>query len=244
MRRLIIILLWIGLSVPAIGQELNNFSKIKLLDGSEYSALIVENHPGDFIRIRISEGQLSTINYADIESIRGKNHRYQKQTSLEKGFFAESAYAFMFGKPGGEGDLRVGMSLGLTGNFRFNPYLSLGAGVEVNALYVNSNFLLIPVYGRISGSFADKRVAPYYMLDLGWSAASTSDGREPDFEMKGGIMLRPEVGVRINRVRIGIGYQNQRVSTSYTNNFWWRDEQLVEEHRVMRNIRMGVSVIF
>jgi hypothetical protein len=136
------------------------------------------------------------------------------------------------------------MSLGVTGNYRFNPYVTLGAGIEVNSLYVNSNYLLVPIYARLSGSFSENRSVPYYILNIGWSSASTGDMIEEDFAMKGGLFLRPEIGVRVNKVRLGVGYQIQQLETSYRNDLWWGDEQVVVEKRIMRNIRLGVSVLF
>ena len=242
MKKLLIVCLFLATS--AIGQELASFSKIRLKNGSEFTAQIVENHPGDFIKIKLGEGQFSTIKYGDIASIKDKNYQFKSEFRLEKGLFAETAFAFMFGKSGELGDVRVGMSLGATGNYRFNPYLALGAGVEINTLYVNSDFFLVPIYARISGSFSERRVVPYYMLDLGWSSASTGEQQADDYEMSGGLFVRPEIGIRFNKVRVGFAYQNQQVRTSYANNFWWSGEQLVEEKRIMRNIRMGVSVIF
>jgi hypothetical protein len=91
---------------------------------------------------------------------------------------------------------------------------------------------------------SNKRVAPYYILDLGWSSASTGEMNQEDFEMQGGLLLRPEIGIRVNKLRIGFGYQSQQIRTSYSSFLWWGDEQLVEEKRMMRNIRIGVSVIF
>lgn len=227
-----------------IGQDTSMLSKIKLKNGTEFRAVIVENQPGEFIKIRITEDELSTIKYADIASIRQEQYRYHTEFTLPRGLFVEGAYAFMFGKSGGNDDLRVGMSLGATLNYRFNPHLALGAGIDVNTLYVNGNYLLVPFYARISGSMSAKRVAPYYILDLGWSTASTGDMLEADYKMQGGPMFRPELGVRVNKVRIGIGYQNQQISTTYTNTWWWGDQEVVEEERILRNIRLGVSVIF
>lgn len=243
MKKLLFILCF-SLILQAAAQDAGQFSKIKLKNGAEMTALIVEHYPGDYIKVKLGEGQFSKINYTEIASIHDKNYHYRGQFSLENGFYLEGAYAFMFGKSGDMNELRVGMSLGLTGNFRFNPYLSLGAGVEINALYVNSDYFLLPLYGRVSGSFSNKRVSPYYIVDLGWSSASTGNMLQEDFEMRGGLFIRPEIGIRINKVRIGFGYQNQQVRTSYSNFLWWGGEQLVEEKRMMRHIRLGMSVLF
>ena len=242
MKSLLLILL-LGLSTAVFGQE-PVLSKIKLKNGTSIKGRVVENKPGDYITIMLTEDQFSTIDYADIISIRDQYYHYDSQFKLEKGLNVEGSYAFMFGKAGGMDELRVGMSLGVTASYRFRSYLALGAGVEINTLYVNSDFLLVPMYARISGSLTPKKVAPYYIFDFGWSTASTGEEIGQDFDMEGGFLFRPEIGVRVNQVRIGVGYQNQVVHTRYTTNFWWGGEQIIEEDRVLRNIRLGVSVIF
>lgn len=242
--RVFTLIIFIFLASQGFAQESLTLSKIKLNDGSEFTATIIENQPGKFIKIKFASDQYATIDYAQITLIRNKNYNYHSRFELPRGLYVEAAYAFMFGKSGEYGDPRIGMSLGATLNYRFNPYLAVGAGADVNTLFVNSNYLLIPVYARVSGSLATKLVSPYYMLDIGWSSASTGDMLESDYEIMGGAMVRPEVGVRINKVRIGLGYQIQKLHTSYTNDWWWGDQQEVEEQRTMRNIRLGISVIF
>jgi hypothetical protein len=239
----VILFLFFCQALTAFGQE-KMLSKIKLKNGSKIKAEIIENRPGEFVQIKLTAEQLTTINYADIISIHNTHYQYDSDFELKEGLSFEGSYAFMFGKSGSFDELRVGMSLGVVGSYRFKPYFSVGAGVELNALYVNSDYLLFPIFGRISGSFSEKKVTPYYILDLGWSSASSGNDLGEDFDMQGGYLFRPEIGVRINQVRIGVGLQNQMVRTRYTTNLWWGDEQVVEEERMLRNIRIGVSVIF
>ena len=246
MRAPIIVLL-LSISGLTFSQDLVSLSKVKLKDGSQFTAQIIENQPGSFIKIRVTGDQTTIIQYSEIESIKAKNFTYFTEFYLPRKFFLEGAYSFVFGKSGTYDDLRAGISLGLTGNYRFYPSLSVGLGIGVDALYLNSSFLLVPLYGRISGSLEQKRISPYYIFDFGWSAASTGDNRETDVTMNGGYMIRPEAGVRINSLRIGVAYQIQKITTSQINNLWWgwgNDQQLIEETRIMRNIKFGVSIIF
>lgn len=244
MKSLLIVLIVLAVSVTSFGQEKASLSRIKLKDGSEFTAKIVENRPGNYIKISISGNQTSTIYYEAIESIKDKSYSYHSKFMLPQGLYFDGSYAFLFGRSGGMNDLRVGMALGGTANYRFNPYLETGVGVEISVLYVNGNYLLVPMFARISGSVVEKRISPYYQLDMGWSTASTGNISEQDLEMKGGLFLRPSIGIRFNNVKVGFAYQVQNIETSYQFDLWRSGNELVEEKRVMRNLSIGASVIF
>ena len=228
----------------SIAQNHNSLSRIKLKDGSEFTAKIIENRPGHYIKISISAGQASTISYDLIESIKDKNYRYKSKFLLPRGFYFDGNYAFLFGRSTTLSDLRVGMSLGGSANYRINPYFETGIGTEISVLYVNANYLLVPIYARISGSVAEKRISPYYQFDLGWSSASSGNEAEQDIKTKGGLFLRPAIGIRFNKVKVGISYQLQNIETSFRNGFWWGGEDRTEEKRLMRNLTIGASIIF
>ena len=67
MKKLIFIILFL-LPFLGFGQTFETKSKIKLVDGSELYVTIVENIIGDYIRIKLPGGELTTITYDKIES--------------------------------------------------------------------------------------------------------------------------------------------------------------------------------
>ncbi len=243
MKKLIILSVLLISSSLASAQDVTSRSKIRLDDGSELEVLIIENIPGKFIKIELPGNGVATIDYKNIVSIRHKSFTYHSKFKLPRGFYLTGSFDFLIGKSSEYSSARLGIGLGATGNYRFNSYLSLGLGGEVTALLKSGGSLSYPVYARLSGSSIERRVAPVYILDAGWSFIG--NGQTENTEITGGWFLRPALGVRINMMTVSLGYQLQNVTTT-TQNFWWwggGGQELVEE-RLMKNIVFGLNLMF
>jgi len=227
----------------AYAQDVASQSKIKLTDGSELYVLIIENVPGKYILIKLPGSEKATIDYRDIVSIKHKNFVYHEKFVLPQGFYMDGTFSLLFGRSSEFSSVRVGLGLGVSGNYRFNSFLSLGLGTEANALFVNEGSFTFPVYARIRGNFVERRIAPVYILDAGWSfVANNQSGNSM---VAGGWFFRPAIGLQINKFNISVGYQLQKITTSTENPRWWwgRDQQVVEE-RLVKNITLGASLRF
>ena len=243
MRLLIIIFILFAIS-SADAQKRESYSKIKLKDGSELRVTVIENIPGKYVKIKFSGDQVSTLNYADIASIRHKNYVYQSRFVLPRKFYIDGSFGLIFGKVDDFGTSRVGMSISVAGNYRLNSYLSLGLGIEPSALYINSNYLLLPIYLHVTGNLAERRTSAFYMFDLGYSTADSNETDSETIAMDGGIFIRPGIGIRFNKVVVGLSYQIQKISTTRNSDLWWGDQRTTIEERTMRNVRLGFSIIF
>ena len=243
MKKLIIILLLAVISSLAYAQEVSSQSKIKLTDGSELHVLIIENVPGKYIKIKIPGNDEATIDYSNIVSIKHKSFVYHQKFTLPKGFYMDGTFSLLFGRSSEFSSPRVGLGLGTTGNYRFNSFLSLGLGAEVNALFVDEGAFVFPIYARIGGNFVERRISPVYLLDAGWSFVNND--KDSNSSISGGWFARPALGLQINKFTVSVGYQLQKTTTTTENSWWWGGgDQLVVEERLMKNITFGARLIF
>ena len=153
----------------------------------------------------------------------------------------DGSFGFLFGRSSEFSSPRVGVDIGVSGNYRFNSFLSLGLGSEATALAVSEGQFLFPVYARLRGHMAERRVAPIYILDAGWAFAGKS--KSENSLVNGGWFVRPAIGLQINKFTVSVGYQLQKIITTTENSWWGAGDQLVEE-RLMKNINIGVNLIF
>lgn len=242
--RHIIYLIFSLSSLSLYAQEVQSYSSIKLKDGSKLKVTVLENIPGDYIKIKLAENQETILSYADILSVRHKNYMYNSRFVLPKGFYIDGSFGLLFGQANDFGDSRMGLSLSVAANYRFNSFLSLGVGFEPTALTINSNYLMLPMYIHFTGNMIERRTSAFYSLDLGYSTASSPEADNGNIAMKGGVFFRPGIGLRFNKVTLGVAYQIQKVQTTRNYEWWWQSNQTTVEERLMRNIRVSTSIIF
>ena len=227
----------------AFSQDIGYLSKIKLNDGGELQVLIIENIPGQYIKIKLPGNEVATIDYKNITSIKHKGYVYHEKFTLPKGFYMDGTFSLLFGRSSEFSSPRVGVGLGTSGNYRFNSFLSLGLGAEINALYVDEGAIIFPIYARIKGNFIERRIAPIYLLDAGWSFIVND--KTSNASVEGGWFARPAIGLQINKFVFSVGYQLQNVTTTTENNWWWGGgDQVSVEERLMKNISFGASLTF
>ena len=86
MKKLPILFILVYLASLAIAQDVGSQSKIKLTDGSELHVLIIENVPGNYIKVKIPGNEEATIDYKNIVSIKHKSFVYHQKFKLPQGF--------------------------------------------------------------------------------------------------------------------------------------------------------------
>jgi len=239
MKKALILILVAG-AIGLHAQDLKFLSKIKLKDGSELHVAILENVPGKYIKIQLPGDTEATIDYDKILSIKHKNYSYQPEFHLPGGVFFEGSTSLLFGRTN-EYSGRAGLVLGFTANYRFNSVISIGLGADPSIL---TGYLLLPIYAHFSGNFVEKRVAPVYFLDAGWSFARANKGSAEEVSTEGGWFVRPGVGMRFNKLTVSLGYQLQEITTTSDIISWWSGDQHVVEERIMKNIVLGISLSF
>jgi len=214
-------------------------SKIRLKDGSELNVVIIENVPGKYLKFKLPGNETGTIDYENIDYIKHKDFAYRSAFTLKKGLFFQGATSLLFGRASVDSGPRVGLALAVTANYRLDPHISLGVGVEPTIV---SGYFFLPMYAHISGNFSADRVALIYFIDGGWSFAGSNDF--DTIEVKGGWLIRPGFGLRINKFTITLGYQLQQFTTTSSPNFWWNTDLVSVEKRLMKNVNFGVRFSF
>ena len=243
MKKLTLIAVLLFASLLGYTQVSGSLSKIKLIDDSELHVLIIENVPGKYIRIKLPGTEEAVIEYKNIVSIKHKSFVYHGKFQLPKGFYMDGSFSLLFGKSSAVSPLRLGLGLGVSANYRFNSFLSLGLGTEVSALFINEGAFIFPVYARLRGNFVERRITPVYLLDVGWSFVAND--KNSSSTVDGGWFARPAIGLQINKFTVSVGYQLQKTTTTTFNSWWWGGgDQLIVEERLMKNISFGASLMF
>lgn len=220
-------------------------SKIKLIDGSELNVVIIENNPGKYVKIRLPGNEVAIIDYKNIISIKHQDYNYKPDFVLPQGWHFTGSFGVLFGRASKDGPVRSGMAIGGTANYRIKPFFSVGVGIEPTVLFVSDGYLLLPTFIRIGGSFAEKKVAPIYFIDAGWSFAKSNSGQGEAVSVEGGYFVRPGIGLRFSRVNIILAYQLQKVTTTSQYDIWWDGtNQLTIEERHMKNMMLSIGYNF
>jgi len=243
-KKLILVLFSLSPFITAAQVE-ESKSKIKLTDGSEFYAVIKENHLGKHIKIVLQGNEDATISYANILYIKHKDYTYFSKYIQPKGFYIEGSTSFLFGKATAQDDFRIGVAVGVTANYHLNSYLSVGLGVEPTIIRAVNRQLLMPTYGRLRYSMLERKVTPVLMIDAGWAFALTK--KEEDFRTisyDGGWYIKPSVGIQSGKFTLSLGYQLQKITSTINENNWWGNTNVTVEERIMKNISLNGSLRF
>ncbi|MDR1197633.1 MAG: hypothetical protein LBK94_01280 [Prevotellaceae bacterium] len=182
---------------------------VYLKNGSIIHGIIVEQIPNKSVKIQTADNNVFVFQMDEIEKLtkeeiksKANNYSYSKKRSGYCGII-ETGYAF--GLDGNGGNSLV---LDIINGYRFNPYFSLGVGTGVH-YYTGESTALIPIFADFRVNFINKKISPYFSLELGYSFNGSSS-----FDAAG-IFFSPVAGVRLRihgvALLFGIGYEVQGV---------------------------------
>lgn len=127
-----------------------------------------------------------------------------------------------------------GLGIGLTaGRYDFNP---------------SGNLVLYSLGLEARGYFSDRRLSPFYKLNLGYTFPGfiDRDKEEHQFKPEGGIFVKPSMGINLALSEVvflsaELGFLWGR-ATEY-NNFWWQSSKnQYQLKRWVGSIGMGVFI--
>jgi hypothetical protein len=220
-------------------------SKIKFIDGSEFHVIIKENLPGQHVKMILSDNEEVTIQYANILSIKHKDFSYYSKYVRSKGFYVEGSSTILFGKASELDGSRLGVALGVSANYQLNSYLSVGVGAEPTAILITNESILIPFFAHFRYNILERKVAPVFSIDTGWSFVSKKAQEGNSINYEGGLYVRPTIGLQMGKFTLNLGYQLQKITTITDQTIgWWRTPTSVVEERLMKNITFGGSYQF
>lgn len=204
---LLLIIGGIGTSIAQNVQEV-----VYLKNGSVIRGIVVEQVPGESLKIRTNDGSVFAYKMSDVEKITKEVGNSNSQTrSLNNGIGIKAGYkAFVdFGYTLGTGIYGSDrIELMTTHGVQINPYLFVGAGTGCH-YYTDGAFFSIPIFADVRATILKNNVTPYIDCKIGYSVV--------DIE---GFYLSPSIGCRFaigekSGVYVGAGYVMQKEKIGY-----------------------------
>lgn len=107
-----------------------------------------------------------------------------------------------------------------TFGYEFNNHLALGVGLgyyfSTKSRYYTYVPLYINLYGDITKKPIAKNITPYYSLDFGYN----SSVRSYHTKYNEGLLITPELGIRINNFHIGTAFMITKYHSSFYNYYY------------------------
>jgi len=153
---------------------------ITLKNGTIIKGVIIEQVPGEFIKVRTKNGEETIYKSSEVASIT-KNFFETKK----KGYINISEMGV------GVGPDNVAYSFSTVNGYLIKPHFSLGVGAGYD-YYVNTGSM-VPVYLDMRIVLHDKRFTPFIYNDAGYSFAVSSPSLSG---FKAGLMFNPGFGIK------------------------------------------------
>jgi hypothetical protein len=208
---MIIIISLVSMALLATAQSGNKTSAVFLKTGDVYFGKIESDDHGN-IKLA-NECGLFQFSSSEIDSTILKYRR--PLLSREKGYYNYSSIGFLFGE---SNDVdRPIPSLTFVNGWQFNKRLFNGLGIG----YEHYNWGVIPIFVQSHYMLGSEKLQPFGSFKIGYSFPAEkpqeSDYYNPITKYNGGIMLNPEVGIKISTGRsssllISLGYHFQQLS--------------------------------
>lgn len=193
-------------------QELD---KVFLLDSTSYTGKVVEQKPGDYIRLAIlNTTDTFTFRMVEIDKlikVPGGTEDLESSIKVEQGFNNNQYFVNLGGSRGGGDVAYSGLGIGI--GYRLNSRLSLGihaeylgeSGVGISAPY---QWQKIPVMAEVRYELQrhyEGRGAIYLHSAIGYSATLDDEFQDPDtgvmFDVTDGVAFKVGLGYRVNIFR-------------------------------------------
>ena len=231
MKNILILLIISLLQVVAFSQD-TNLTKTKdiiyLKDGSTLRGVIIEQIPDQYVKISIAGGTVIEVNMNEVKRIKADKGNYafnpDGSNSKVKGFYTGYNVQTMFGQAG-ESDfeqrLIFGVGIQYSLGYQINKYAAIGGGVGLQ-LYDN---VFGDAFIQARGFLPLGKFTPTLAIDAGYGVPLVlSDINNDVTQQKGGVSLRPSIGVRIATrkradILIDVGYQFQHFTSK--SNWGW-----------------------
>jgi hypothetical protein len=224
---------------------------VVLTDGSVIRGQIIEYIWQDHVTIKSANGAVFTYPASQIQSVHPVFGADKK--SKEKGYFNQTSTGVLVGNA--MYGPQVNFTFTSINGYQINRHFAAGAGLGLNFL---SDRLYFPVFADARFYLRDSENSPYVSLQGGYLVA---DGFEHDNydiwgynprRYHGGGMGGLEVGIRnYTKENFGmtfaIGYQFQRLSSTYDEYFWNGMDQVilpVEEVEQLHRLKLMLGIFF
>jgi opacity protein-like surface antigen len=206
---------------------------VYLKNGSVLHGKITEIKVNESITLESNCNDTWVLNQSDIDRIvkeeipETKVLENKNKTTIDykrKGFYSNIGISFMFG--GGDMDTPFPpIGLRFISGYQFDFGLAIGAGLGIDLM----SEVYMPIVGDLKYTFQSSKISPFVYFQGGYSISLENpdpydyeyyDYYESDLESKGGYILNPGIGFKINlndrnAVSFAIGYKYSEMNHTY-----------------------------
>ncbi len=243
MKKFILIIIAVTFCLTGYSQKYEDV--IYLTDGSIVKGKILENVPGQQVKIKSGS---STFLYQPDQIDRIEKELKFKEGGIESGIIglAEVGYSIGFGEYAAHS-----LKFNAIGAYRFSPHFSAGIGTGLRYYYTSAYGLdknpFLPALGDLRVNFSKNSFSPYVSLTGGY-AFDIGNGFSPfGFLMNSSVGMSMRMSERLV-LHAGVGYDLQSFIHSYQvvkfTEFPFYEIVNVEEPGLIHAISLNVGVSF
>lgn len=228
---------------------------IYLKNGSEIRGWIVEQIPGEYVKIELVGGSILVYQQSEIEKITSEPTRYsqiirrvnRKRTGIQyrdRGLYNFVTLGFIANE-NQWGQAQLDTYLNYRAGYRFNQYLGVGLVTGVEAYQTGT---IIPALAEVTGDFLHRRQTPFYLAQIGYGFGAANTWQTADFE--GGLLYQAGLGIKLRtRTRaewtFGLSYKSQQLTETLIDWWGWNGEPVrTVRERTVRGLAYQVSIGF
>ncbi len=241
MNKIAILFLFLFTSMMTWGQSNEqNFRIVFLNDGSVLKGYLTTDQPEDGIKVKMQNGLEASISNKFIKKIKSPKRRLKyigeglsiKPQGLYGALHTNTLLGYAASQNEENKAPRLGLGLHFVLGHKYSEKIALGIGTGLDAYPSN---LLMPIYMDIRGVWAPtpSRINFAYNLAVGYSFHTGIFSPNNDFDTwKGGVMIYPNVGIRIARrkqanILLDIGYKFQYSTRQFSS--WWNTGETIDK---------------
>lgn len=185
MKRLFLLFLALVLMSFTMSAQQQYLDVVHLKNGSVIRGVIIELIPNESLKIQTPDGSLFVCEYAEIAKMtRELQENPRPRFNKPKGYMGLLEVTVP--------SLLLGSDFGFTmvNGYRIVPQFAVGFGVGLKYCAFEGA-LFMPMYLHLRSDFLDRKVSPYFALDVGYNFSVLGYGYY-------GAMISPSLGVSYN----------------------------------------------
>ena len=226
---------------------------VYLENGSVIRGQVMEYDPNGSIKIEIYGGSILVYKSAEVLKIEKETIKVAREVKKEKrpnhkvpntGIYGTIAVGTMIGL-GDWGQPIPGITLKGVAGWHFHRLIGVGGGIGMMNL---GGPTFIPIFANIRGNFMKSTASLFYDINVGYGIGvinpSYFNGLGMVKSVKGGLYLRPSIGVRFPSTRqthvfLDLGFVVQSSSAEYED---WNNNPIIEKRIIYRpSFRVGIT---